>query len=237
MLIFARSLTFNMKHSFYLFIGLLFIFLSSCKSFFKVEIKIDNPTAYDLMVDFDNQTFVILPYESKDLSIIKGEHIFKASNNDVVVFDDVLNITSESLVNFTKSTYVIHKEIYVNEHESENADKYNEYANEALELSNVTIGNKTYKNVDFKVFEGDLLIEKDWDYGAIDNLPESISTNDNNYAVVSKLYRIADLEKAWGFYGEFDFTDKMDKELEYFIDSLQNSIKSIDTLIVDSLIE
>ncbi|MEX0596760.1 MAG: hypothetical protein WD512_09680, partial [Candidatus Paceibacterota bacterium] len=170
------------------------------------------------------EVFEILSYSSIELDLVKGEHLFIAQIDGEEVFNETISITSEGLLNLTKSTYVVHKELYLLDQE-----KYNEFAEKALNRKDHQIAGKTYQDADFKVYEGETFIPKIWEFGANEELPKEIKTSTEAYEVISKLYRLNDLEKLWGFYGNFDFTETGDKELKQFLDSLAQDLK-LDTL-------
>lgn len=197
------------------------VVLSGCSSFFKVQVFIDNPSEKEMIVNFDNKTYTILPEEYLKLRLVKGEHYIEARQNDELIYEGTVSITQSGLVNLTQANYVVHKELYLKDQE-----RYSEFAEEELDLRDVEVGDKTYQHVDFIVFEEEIFIPNNWDYNFNESLPAEIKTGSGDFAIVSKLYRQKDLEKAWGFNGDFDFSENTDVDLKAFLDSLAAQIDS-----------
>ncbi len=209
-----------MRKTWTLLLCLSLLFISACSSFFKINVEIDNPTDEILTVSVDGKDYEITPKSSTVIDLVKGEHDIKANLDGRSTYEGVVSITNDGLLNLCNSTYVIHKEIYLADQ-----SKYDEYATSALKLADVEINEKTYQNVDFEVYDETILVPKHWDYSVGESLPEEIKASEGEYAVISKLYRIDALEKAWGFYGDFDFSGNSDQELQQFLDSLNNLIE------------
>lgn len=197
------------------------VILSGCSSFFKVQVFIDNPSEKEMIVNFDNKTYTILPEEYLKLRLVKGEHYIEARQNDELIYEGTVSITQSGLVNLTQANYVVHKELYLKDQE-----RYSEFAEEELDLRDVEVGDKTYQHVDFIVFEEEIFIPNNWNYNFNESLPAEIKTGSGDFAIVSKLYRQKDLEKAWGFNGDFDFSENTDVDLKAFLDSLAAQIDS-----------
>lgn len=174
-----------------------------------------------MIVNFDNKTYTILPEEYLKLRLVKGEHYIEARQNDELIYEGTVSITQSGLVNLTQANYVVHKELYLKDQE-----RYSEFAEEELDLRDVEVGDKTYQHVDFIVFEEEIFIPNNWDYNFNESLPAEIKTGSGDFAIVSKLYRQKDLEKAWGFNGDFDFSENTDVDLKAFLDSLAAQIDS-----------
>ena len=196
-----------------------FILLSGCSSFFKVDVFIDNPSDMEMTLVFDNKEYSILPEEYLTLRLVKGEHYIEAKQNEELIFEGTISITQPGLVNLTQANYVVHKELYLKDQE-----RYLEFAEQELNMKDVEVGDKTYQHVDFVVFEEAVFIPNNWDYNFNEALPAEIKTGSGDFAVVSKLYRQKDLEKAWGFNGNFDFSENTDVDLQAFLDSLAAQI-------------
>lgn len=213
-----------MKKLIGLFLLTSILFLPACSSFFKLEIIVDNPSKDLLVLNFDGESYEIPSLSSITLHLVKGEHKISATVDGEEIYNETLSITNEGLLNPTKSIYVLHKELYLMDQ-----TKYDGYAEKALNRKDHQVANKTYQDVDFEVFEEQSFIPKNWDFGMNEDLPEEIKTSNEKFEVISKLYRISDLEKTWGFYGDFDFTQTSDIELKHFLDSLAHDLE-LDTL-------
>lgn len=216
----------DMKNILIILLGFNLLLLSSCQSFFKIQVEIDNPTESVLVVSLDGKTYEIPANSTIEVNLVKGEHAIEAKIDGKETYNGIISVTNDGLLNLCNSTYVIHKEIYLADQ-----DKYIEFAEQSLKLNDVSLNNRTYQNVDFEVFKEEVFVPQHWDYGLNDELPEEITASEGEYAIVSKLYRIKTLEKEWGFYGDFDFSGNSDEELQHFLDSLNNHIH----LLEDSL--
>jgi hypothetical protein len=150
--------------------------------------------------------------------------VIVAEVNNEEIFNETISITSEGLLNPTKAFYVVHKELYLIDQ-----SKYEDHAVNALQRQDHEIAGKTYQDVDFTMFEDQAFIPKAWDFGIDEELPEEIKTTSGDFQVISKLYRVADLEKTWGFFGDYDFSQISDAELQQFLDSLAQDLE-LDTI-------
>jgi hypothetical protein len=195
------------------------LLFSACNTFFKINIVVDNPSNDVLVLILDGKDYELLSNSFLELDLVKGEHHFIATVAGKEIFNETVSITNEGLLNLTKSTYVVHKELYLL-----NQDEYETHAVKALDRQDHLIANKTYEDVHFVVYEGQVFIPKNWDFGIDKELPEEIKTSVGEYEVISKLYRLSSLEKTWGFFGDFDFTQTSDKELKQFLDSLAQDL-------------
>jgi hypothetical protein len=108
-----------------------------------------------------------------------------------------------------------------------NQDNYEAIAQKVLKNTNVEVNGKTYENVDFTIIENENFISKDWDYGLLENFPEEMDSENGEYAIGKKIYSIPALEKEWGFWGKYDFSEASDAELKQFLDSLNLEIDSL----------
>lgn len=201
------------------------LFLFSCDSFIKKNILIDNPSAEELKVVIDGKDYTITPYTSTKIEIAKGEYQIKATQNEEEIFNEKVNIVDNGVLNTTKSTYVIWSDLYLLD-----IDKYSELA--ATELNNVDteVNGNHYESVTFEVYENDVFITENWDYGLEEFWPEEVDLTGIGFIKKSKIYRLEDLESEWGFYGDYDFSDLSDEDFEVFMDSLLNEIELEDSL-------
>lgn len=201
-----------------LFIGVLF--LSSCSSFFKVEVVVDNPSEQALTFTLDEKSYEIAGKDFQSVKIVKGEHYLMAEQDGKIIFDGTVSITQKGIINLTQSKYILHQELYLKDQAN-----YVTYAEEELNLKDIEIDNKMYQNVDFVVFEDEVFVPMQWDYSFNEDLPAEITTSNGDFEIVSKLYRQEDLEKAWGFNGDFDFSGNSDTDLQAFLDSVANYLQ------------
>lgn len=209
----------------FLFISFSLFLLSACTSFFNNEIIIDNDDFSTMHLTVDGKTQELAGYTTLTLKLPKGEHEFTAVIEGEAIFDSTITIKENGLVNLMKNTYVVWHDLYL-----KNPDEYEKYATEALKNEDVKIANKLYEDVQFEVYEGDVFIPKNWDFGLDEEWPEEVDFS-GEYAVKGKIYRLIDLEESWGFYQDFDFSDKTDEELNQFLDSLINDVANDSTAV------
>jgi hypothetical protein len=196
------------------------LLFTACSSFFKIKIIVDNPSKDVIVLSFDGVNHEIPSKSFINLEFVKGEHLVTAQINGEEMFSETISITGEGLLNPTLETYIVHKELYLLEQQ-----KYEDYASKALNRKDHEIAGKTYQDADFLIFEKQAFIEKNWDFGVDKELPEEIKTSSSEYEVISKLYRVSGLEKTWGFFGDFDFTQSSELELQIFLDSLAQDLE------------
>jgi len=211
------------KSALVLLLGVLFF--ASCSSLFKVEVLIDNPSNMLLSFYLDDSNYELAGKSYESFRLVKGEHYFKAEQGGEVIYDGTLSITQSGIVNLVQTKYILHQELYLKEQE-----KYQEFAGQELNLKDVSIEDKMYQNVDFEIFEDEVFIPKQWDYSFYESLPSEIKTGSGDFKIVSKLYRQDDLEKAWGFNGNFDFTGNTDLDLQQFLDSIAEQLNPQDSI-------
>lgn len=206
-----------MKNVFTLIICASF-FLNACTSLFKKEIIVDNDGFSTMVLTVDGKTQELAGFTTTILKLPKGEHEFTAVIEGEPIFDSILVVKEDGLLNLLKKTYVVWHDLYL-----KNSDEYEKYASETLKNEDVEIDNKLYEDVQFDVFKGDVFIPKNWDFDLTEEWPEEVDFS-GEYAVKGKIYRLIDLEESWGFFQDFDFSDKTDEELNHFLDSLVNEV-------------
>jgi len=210
------------KSALVLLLGVLF--LASCSSFFKVEVLVDNPSNELLSFYLDDSNYELAGKSYESFNLVKGEHYFRAEQGGEVIYDGIISITQPGIVNLVQAKYILHQELYLIEQ-----GKYQDLAAKELNLKDVDIENKMYQNVDFEIFEEKIYIPKQWDYTFHESLPAEIKSG-GDFKIVSKLYRQEDLEKAWGFNGNYDFTGNDDIDLVQFLDSIADQLKTKDSI-------
>ncbi|MCB0510841.1 MAG: hypothetical protein KDC82_08755 [Bacteroidetes bacterium] len=214
----------------YFFLGLFALaILSSCSSLFTKKVSIDNPSDLDLTVVVDGTEYLIPAYSSELVELPKGEHAVVASSDGQEIFNETVSVTDNGILNVTLATYVVWKDLYL-----EDLDDYASYAASALDNKDHEVNNNVYEEVDFVVFENMSFIGEDWDYGIDEEWPMEVDISSGNYVVKSKVYRLEDIEAEWGFYGDFDFSEYSDEELNAFLDSLIQAEGWEDSIEVDA---
>jgi hypothetical protein len=201
----------------FVFASLLLVLLVSCSWFKKYDVLIDNPTSFRIFVEIGDETYEIEAYSFEEIKLKSGEHKVVAwSDETEVFFDNVVKIDGDGILNPTLTTYVLWKDLYVNDM----AD-YEKYAAEVLKIRDqVTIADKTYNDVDFTVYEKWPFIKALWNFGLFEPWTDELDIHSGNYQLKSKIYRVEDLEEEWGYWGEFDMADYTEQDFKNLIDSI-----------------
>ncbi len=204
---------------------------ASCSSLFKRDVVIDNPISEDITVWVGKKKYNIPSLGKLKTSLAKGEHKVLCENmKGEELMNHLVTVSGEGIINPTFSTYVLWRDLYINE-----GVTYDDISSKALNNKNTSIGNKVYKNVDFFVYDSVPFIAKNWDYDLYTDWPEKMNNLDEEYVVKSKIYRLKDLEESWGFYGNYDVRNLNPKELKLFIDSIESHFDSTNTIINDTV--
>lgn len=220
-----------MKNTYFLLSLCLVAVLSSCSSLFTKEVYIDNPSDLDIKVVVDGTEYLIPAYSSELIKLPKGEHAVVASTDEQEIFNETVGITDKGILNVTGATYVVWKDLYL-----EDLDDYSSYAAGALNNENHEINNNVYEDVDFVVYENESFIAKIWDFDLDQEWAKEVDISSGNYVVKSKVYRLEDIEAEWGFYGDFDFSEYSDEDLNAFLDSLIQAEDWEDSVDIDAAI-
>jgi hypothetical protein len=195
---------------------LLFI---SCKFDKNYEVSIDNPSEIDFSFSLNEEKYSVNALGETTLSLKEGKHYFLILNalGDTLL-NDTIKVFNDGLLNPTQSTYVVWSDLYL-----EDFEEYETYAQEVLNIQDsILIDYKEYNDIDFNVFENQIFIPKDWDFGVFEEWPKEIDLYSERVIKKSKIYRLADLEEEWGYWGTFDFNDYGEEEFQQLIDSLLN---------------
>ena len=101
--------------------------------------------------------------------------------------------------------------------------KINQKANtKKLKQKDFYINEKLYENVDFIIYDDSIFISKVWDFNINEPWEESLNYYFLNSELKSKIYRINDLEKEFGYGPLPDFT-------EYTIQELKNRVNTLES--------
>lgn len=207
-----------MKHKIYL-IFIPFIILASCNSEKSFEVTIDNPSEFDFSFSLNKEEYSVNAMTELMLEMNEGMHFFFIQNEmGDTLLNDSIAIFSDGLLNPTKNTYVVWNDLYL-----EDFEQYDNIAKELLNIKDsILIDDKEYNDVDFDVYENQVFIEKKWDFGVFETWPEEIDLYAQSEVKKSKIYRLADLEEEWGYWGTFDFNDYSEEAFQQLLDSLLN---------------
>ncbi|MFT4644400.1 MAG: hypothetical protein ACI8ZX_000801, partial [Planctomycetota bacterium] len=135
---------------------------------------------------------------------------------DTLVNENV-EIFNEGLLNVTKSNYAIWKDVFCEE-----AD-YEKYKVKLNLKDTVVVGGLEFVDIDL-VLLNDVFIAKTWDLGIDKNMPESVEiAEDEKFKIVSKIYHVAELKEVFNYYGDYDFTNLTEEEINKLINNRENN--------------
>ena len=194
-------------------LNFLVLFLISCNINKTHHIIIDNPKSEDLKVKVNQKEYEIPAFGTIEINLKSGEYKVEAIINDSCFFSERINVNTSGLLNIFKETYVLWTDLY----------KINQKANtKKLKQKDFYINEKLYENVDFIIYDDSIFISKVWDFNINEAWEESLNYYFLNSELKSKIYRINDLEKEFGYGPLPDFT-------EYTIQELKNRVKTLES--------
>jgi hypothetical protein len=190
------------------------LLLASCSH----EVLIDNPTKNDVKVIVKGKEVLVKANSIQKMKVAKGLNsiLSIASSGDTLVNENV-EIFNEGLLNVTKSNYAIWKDVFCEE-----AD-YEKYKVKLNLKDTVVVGGLEFVDIDL-VLLNDVFIAKTWDLGIDKNMPESVEiAEDEKFKIVSKIYHVAELKEVFNYYGDYDFTNLTEEEINKLINNRENN--------------
>jgi hypothetical protein len=190
------------------------LLLASCSH----EVLIDNPTKNDVKVIVKGKEVLVKANSIQKIKVAKGLNsiLSIASSGDTLVNENV-EIFNEGLLNVTKSNYAIWKDVFCEE-----AD-YEKYKVKLNLKDTVVVGGLEFVDIDL-VLLNDVFIAKTWDLGIDKNMPESVEiAEDEKFKIVSKIYHVAELKEVFNYYGDYDFTNLTEEEINKLINNRENN--------------
>ena len=197
----------------YLFRLLFLLFCFSCNIDSPHYIFVDNPWEEDMKVKINETEHDIPAFGSLEVNLKSGTYQVVATINDSCFFNESITINTSGLLNVHKENYVLWSDLYATANQNSNQ----------ISKSDFKINGNLYKNVDFIIYPELNFIPKKWDL----NLNETWEENLNYYfldtKIRSKIYRISDLEKEFGFGPPADFTEYKIEELTDMLNELESN--------------
>lgn len=171
-----------MLKTFFLYLSALFL-IGAFTSPPKIKVQVDNPLSESILVNMDGRdSFTVAPYTIKNILLKSGKHTFTTSVKREVRFSGYFDSPFDGVLNATKSTYVVWKDIFMKEEKEEYYENIDE--NEVIILG------KSYF-ADLKVFdENSVYIPIEWDYGLQTPFPQKIPLGNEPFKVTTKIYRL-----------------------------------------------
>lgn len=194
----------------FLYLPLFIALFSACTS----SVVIDNPLETNINVTIDGKTYDLIAYEQLELDMKNtATHVITTDAAGEELLNETIDISGDGVLNATKSTYVIWRDLYCLP-----AD-YEKYIGMLNLKELIAVNGKEYEEVDFTLTEASF-IPKTWDYNLNEIFPDSVDIS-NKYSIKSKIYRPGNLEEEFGYFGgDIDFSDYDDADVNAFIDSL-----------------
>lgn len=191
---------------------MVFVLLCNCSDKAHVVV-IDNPKQENIKVRIKDSIHEIYGFGSITIPLKSNTYSVSAyTQNDSLFFNKDVLISSDGILNPHLLTYVKWNDLY-----SVNGE--NHYAKE------IVVNNNTFKNVDFEVYENQYFIPKTWDYNLFEPWKSSIQYYFKKDAIKSKIYRVEDLEKEWGFKLDFETQEFTIKQLDSIVKSINLKIE------------
>lgn len=149
------------------------------------NVVLDNPREEEVVFEFDgSERYELASNGQEEISLDPGQHSVRVLDNaGEVLGDTTFNLKEEGIVHSGAATYVVWRQLYGLQSERETLlnEKW-------VEFDSI----KTYG--DFKIYRPEwLYVEKNWDYGLDEDLPDSRSLYINkDFLIESKVFRSKD---------------------------------------------
>tara|TARA_B100002052_G_scaffold43020_1_gene35632 strand:- start:255599 stop:256246 length:648 start_codon:yes stop_codon:yes gene_type:complete len=203
----------SIKKTKYIFSFLILIFFLSCNIDNNHDIFVDNPKEEDIKLKIDGNEYDIPAFGFLELNIKSGTYKISATIDDSCFFKENIIISKSGLLNIHKETYVLWSDLYTT---TNLKPKQNQ-----LQLRNIKINKNLYKNVDFIIYQNLNFIPKAWHFSVNESWEENLNYYFLDSQVKSKIYRLVDLEKEFGFGPPPDLTGYTIDELRYKLNELE----------------
>lgn len=180
------------------------LLLASCSQ----EVFIDNPTLEPLKVVVKGKEIQIDAKSFQIIKVSKGiNSIIVISNFGDTLLNENIDIYEDGVLNVTKSDYAIWRDVFCEE-----AD-YEDFKTTLNLKDTVLIDGLEFVDIDLELFN-DIFIAKKWDVGLNNSMPKTIDLKNNEvFRVVSKIYRAKELKNTFNYYGDYDFKDLTEEEI------------------------
>lgn len=194
-----------MNNTFYI---LLIVMLFSCNSI----VLIDNPTVEDINLKIDNVDYKIGANSSQTIELSKDNHyIFAISANGDTLANETVEIKVNGLLNISKNTYILWTDLYCA------VEDYDKFKNKLNLQDLIEIDGMEFEEIDFKLID-DVFIEEQWDYSLEEQMPDTVDVSETEmYKIASKLYTLESLKEEFDYYGDIDFYNLNEQEIDSII--------------------
>ena len=214
-----KTKTFTNKANFknILLLSFLIVFIVCCEES-KHQIIVDNPTDFDVELLVNDERYTLYGLETIELNLINANHSFKVINkNDSLLFFKNIRINSDGIVNPFLATYIKWTDIYTS----------NKSVNKGVKKE-IIINKRCYNNVNFEVYKNTAFIRKSWNYSLFEPWEESFEFYTKEEIIRSKIYRLVDIEKKWGYLMDIDTLDISLNKINTMITPVLKKLREID---------
>lgn len=193
------------KQSFFLLVLVTFLLFSCKKESYKVWL--DNPTAENLDIKVNGNSYPLSSKEGVEIDLGKGNHKVEVKGDKFEV-----EVNSDGLLNAAGEEYVLWNDIYYDKNKMDKAP------DGALKEDSISIDGKKYYGELVLFGKSSRFISKTWDFDVKTAFPETVDLVKQEYITYKKLFRKSD------FIEEYNMMYSVDeKELNRLVDSIMKT--------------
>ena len=182
------------------------------------QIIVDNPTDFDVELFVNDKRHMLYGLEAIELSLTNANYRFKVINkNDSLLFFKNIRINSDGIVNPFLATYIKWTDIYTS----------NKSLNKGIKKE-IIINKRRYKNVNFEVYKNTAFIRKSWNYALFEPWEATLEFYTKEEMIKSKIYRLVDIEKKWGYSMDIDTVDISLNKINTMITPILKKLREIE---------
>lgn len=188
--------------------------LVSCKK----EVIIDNPLKGSVKVFIDGKEILLKSNSVKTMKVSQGiNHVISILNTGDTVLNEHINIFNGGILNITNSEYVTWRDVFCEE------EDYQEFRAKLNLKDTVTIDGLEFIDIDLEITNASFIV-KNWDVGLDKKMPKTVEIGDDeNFKIVSKIYRSIALKDAFNYYGDYDFKDLTEEGINKVLKNRDNN--------------
>ncbi len=182
------------------------------------QIIVDNPTDFDVELFVNDKRHMLYGLETIELSLTNANYRFKVINkNDSLLFFKNIRINSDGIVNPFLATYIKWTDIYTSKKSLNKGIK-----------KEVIVNKRLYENVNFEVYKNTAFIRKNWNYDLFEPWEASLEFYTKEEIIKSKIYRLVDIEKKWGYSMDIDTVTISLNKINTMITPILKKLKEIE---------
>lgn len=169
---------------------------------------LDNNLNESLNIEINKTTYSLNPNSFEEIELKTGNYNFLSyTNNNDTIQNTSININDIGIINASNTRYILWTDIFCEE------EDYGKYKSKLNLQDTVLVDGLEFINIDFK-FLNNPFIKKNWDIGLNEKMPDSTTLGkEDNFKIISKIYRPKDIKKEFNYLGDIDFTDLTEEEI------------------------